>query len=223
MRRTNLSSVLPRAALLALGIGSAGCSGGGDELAPAGFGKLSGQTVLVLPVQYVVSAAGGYAGGASNAQAAARLADSEIAFALSERAGRATWVLPQQQIEALKRRPWMQVNPIAQSADEARSEWDKLRDIRDPLYREIRMIAALFDARLAVWPLEIFYEKGADGRGGRAGRGGRGGRLVIRTVLLDARAGVVLWQGLVRGDDQPPTSPGALAAAAQAFAIRVSP
>ncbi len=221
MKRTNLSRVLPgAAALLALGIGSAGCSGGGDELAPAGFGKLSGQTVLVLPVQYVVPAAGGYAGGASNPQAAARLADSEIAFALSERAGRATWVLPQQQIAALKRRPWMQVNPVALSADEVRSEGDKLRDIRDPLYGEIRLIAALFDARMAVWPLEIFYEKGNEGRGGR---GGRGGRLAIRTVLLDARAGVVLWQGLVRGDDQPPTSPGALAAAAQAFAIRVSP
>ncbi len=218
MRRTNLSRVVrPAATVLALGIGSAGCSGGGDEPAPAGFGKLSGQTVLVLPVQYVVPAPGGYAGGASNPGAAARLADSEIAFALSERAGRATWVMPQQQIEALKRRPWMQVNPLALSADEVRSEGDKLRDIRDPLYREIRMIAALFDARLAVWPLEIFYEKGAEGHEGH------GGRLAIRTVLLDARAGVVLWQGLVRGDDQPPTSPGALAAAAQAFAIRVSP
>lgn len=214
MRRTSLSSLVRPAALLALGLGCGGCSGGGDEPAPAGFGKLGGQTVLVLPVQYVVPAAGGYAGGASNPEAAARLADSEIAFALSERAGRATWVLPQQQIEALKRRPWMQVNPLALSADEARSEGGKLRDIRDPLYGEIRMIAALFDARMAVWPLEVFYEKGNEGRGGR---------LAIRTVLLDARAGVVLWQGLVRGDDQPPTSRGALATAAQAFAIQVSP
>jgi len=200
-------------ALCAAVIAVAGCGGSGDEPMPVpGFGVLSGQMVLVLPVQYVRPVPGGWVGGAANAEAAARQADLEIAFALGEQGGRATWVTPDQQIEALRRRPSIRVNPYAFSADELRQKADKLKHVRDPLYGEIRLLAALFDSRYAVWPLELVYAPEEEG-----------GRLAIRTFLLDTRAGIVLWSGLVRGDDQPPASPGALAAAAQAFAFQVSP
>ncbi len=194
---------------------AAACGGGGREPEPAlGFGVLSGQAVLVLPVQYVRRLPGGWAGGAENAEAAARQADLEIAFALSERGGRAAWVTPVQQVETLKRRPAIRVNPYALSAGEARAEGAKLKEIRDPLYGEIRMLAALFDARYAVWPLELLYEENADAPGGH---------LAIRIFLLDTRRGDVLWYGVVDGGDLPPASAAALAAAAQAFADRVSP
>jgi hypothetical protein len=176
---------------------------------------LSGQTVLVLPVQYVQRVPGGWVGGAANAQDAARSADMEITFALHELGGRATWVTPEQQMEELSRRPSVEVFPYLLSADEARQQGGSLRHIRDPLYGEIRMLAALFDARYAVWPMEFFYEQD---------REGGGGHLAIRTFVVDARAGTVVWYGLVRGDGtQPPASPGALAAAAQTFAVQVSP
>ncbi|UCC47973.1 MAG: hypothetical protein JSV41_10885 [Gemmatimonadota bacterium] len=203
---------------LALGAGLialAACGRSGDEPLPVpGFGVLSGQRVLVLPVQYVRPMPGGWVGGASNAQAAARQADLEIAFALGELGGRATWVTPDQQIEALRRRPSIRVNPYAFSADELRQKAEKLKDVRDPLYGEIRLLAALFDSRYAVWPLELVYAPEEESTGGR---------LAIRTFLLDVRAGTVMWYGLIRGDEQPPASPGALAAAAQAFALQVSP
>lgn len=205
---------------LAFGVGTllaatVACGGGGDEPMPTpGFGVLSGQTVLVLPVQYVQRVPGGWLGGAANAQDAARSADTEIAFALAEVSGRANWVTPEQLMDELSRRPMVEVFPYLLSADEARRQGGGLRHVRDPLYGEIRVLAALFDARYALFPMEFFYEQDQEG----------GGRLAVRTFVLDARAGTVIWYGMVRGDGtQPPASPGALAAVAQKFAVQVSP
>ena len=206
-------------ALLAIAtilIVASGCSRAGNgPRPPAGFGMLSGQTVLVLPVQYVSRGPAGWIGGAATAQAAARQADSEIAFALREQGGRAHWIMPEEQVEALQRRPSIQVDPYMLSADEARREGGKLKDVRDPLYGEIRLVAALFDARLALWPMEVYRASGEDGAPGR---------VTIRTFLLDARSGDVLWYGEIASPTaHEATAPAALAAAAQAFAVRVSP
>jgi hypothetical protein len=191
------------------------CGGSGEEPIPVpGFGVLSGQTVLVLPVQYAQRVPGGWPGGAAISQEAARQTDLEITFALEEQGGRATWVTPVQQIEVLRRRPSIEVNPYMLSVDEVRRQGAGLEDVRDPLYGEIRLVAALFDARYAVFPLEVFFERTAEEESGH---------LAIRTILLDARTGDVLWQGLVRGEDAPPASAGALASVAQAFAVQVSP
>jgi hypothetical protein len=208
-RRRGLAALLALAAVV-------GCGRRGDELRPAaGFGALSGQTVLVLPVQYVQRVPGGWAGGTANSREAARQADVEIAFALGEQGGRANWVTADKQVEAVRRKPWVSVDPRALSADEARRKGAKLRDVKDPLYGEIRVLAALFNSRYAVWPLEVIYE--ADEEAGS-------GRLAIRTFLLDVRRGSVLWYGVVRGrGEQPLASPGALASLAQEFASFVSP
>ncbi len=196
-------------------VATAGCSGGGDEFEPvAGFGMLAGHTVLVLPVQYTRPVPGGWIGGAQDGRAAARLADLEIAFALGERGGRARWVTPEEQAEALNRRPAMTVDPYALSADELRRGGKRSRHFGDPLYGEIRMLAALFDSRYVVWPLEIAFE---------SGEGESAGQLAALTYLLDARAGTILWTGFVRGGEGPASSPGALAGLAQRFASLVSP
>lgn len=195
---------------------ASGCSHGGNESAPpAGFGMLSGQRVLVLPVQYVSRTSGGWIGGAATAQAAARQADSEIAFALREQGGRAQWITPNQQVEALQRRPSIQVDPHMLSADEARREGGRLKEVRDPLYGEIRLVAALFDTRLVLWPMEVYQAPGEEGGPGR---------VAIRTFLLDARSGEVLWYGEIASEAaHEPATPAALAAAAQVFAVQMSP
>ena len=138
---------------------------------------------------------------ARNEQAAARLADTEIGFALGEESSRAEWILPPAQVEAVERRPMLAVNPYALSADEARRGGGKFKWIRDPLYGEIRVLVAVFDARYIVWPIEVFYDKDEETNSGR---------VVIRTVFLDGRSGDVLWQGNIFGQDEPLTSPGAL-------------
>ena len=207
-----------RTVLIAGLVSAIACGGGGaGDLPPptgGGFGMLSGQTVMVLPVQYARPMSGGWAGGARNAMDAARLTDLEITFALHEQGGRATWVLPEQQVRTLKRRPSIQVDPYVLSADRVRSEGMDLRRIEDPLYGEVRLLAALFDSRYVVWPLEVLYRENKDAPGGR---------LAIRALLIDARGGDVLWQGLAFASDDPPASAAALASAAQAFAILVTP
>ncbi len=192
----------------------AACSSGRDPAPSTGFGVLSGQRVLVLPVQYVRAVPGGWVGGAANAREAARQADAEIAFALGEHGGRAVWVTPEEQVSGLRRRPSIDVDPYVLSADELRREGGALEHVRDPLYGELRTLAALFDSRYAVWPLEILHEPAEEKAGDR---------LVLRTVLLDTRAGTVIWYGIVRGGDQPPASSAALAALAQRFAVLASP
>jgi hypothetical protein len=196
--------------------GAAACSGGGNEPEPApGFGMLSGQKVLVLPVQYVRQVPGGWVGRASNGRDAARQADMEVAFALDEQGGRAEWITPDEQVAELRRRPAIEVDPYALSAGEARQKGGNLRDVKDPLYGEIRLLAALLDTRYALWPLEIFYDE--DEKTGS-------GRLAFRTFVLDARKGQVMWYGVIAGESEDePASPAALAALAQRFAYVVSP
>ena len=212
IRGSWFAAALAVAAVVACG------GGGGVEEGPVpvtGFGVLSGKTVLVLPVQYVRRVPGGWPGRQSGAKEAARAADAEIAFALDEFGGRAVWVKPEQQVRALQQQPSIQgVNPYLLSADKLRAEGKDAKSFRDDLYSETRMISALFDARYAIWPLEVISVEGEDGSGDR---------LAVRSFLLDMRAGAVLWYGVVIGDDQPPASPGALAGLAQAFAELVSP
>ncbi len=192
------------------------CSGGTGETTPvAGFGMLSGRTVLVLPVQYVQRVPGGWVGGAANEGEAARQADTELAFALGERGGRAVWVTPDQQVQILKRRPSIEVDPYALSADEARREGSDLEDVKDPLRSEIRMLAALFDCRYAILPLEIAFEFDEKSQTGSLG---------ILTLLIDARRAQVLWGGVIADPSgQPPASAGAMASLAQQWADVVSP
>ena len=194
-----------------------GCGGSSSEApVPAtGFGMLSGQTVLVLPVQYVRQVPGGWIGRSRNARDAARVADTEITFALNEQGGRANWVTPDMQELMLARHPGIEVDPYSLSAGEAREKGGSLKDVKDPLYGEIRTLAALFDCRYVLWPLEIYYQ---------TEKKTNTGQLVIRTFVLDARRGEVLWYGVIPGDsEEPDASPAALAALAQRFAVYVSP
>lgn len=195
---------------------SPACAGGSSEPVPAGgFDLLGGQTVLVLPVQYVRQVPGGWLGGSSNESAAARQADRELGFALGERGGRAKWILPEEQVGMLRRRPSIEVDPYALSTGEARRKGANLKDVEDPLRSEIRMLSALFDCRYAVLPLEILYVVNEE-----TGKG----RLGVRTFLVDTRRGEVLWYGVVPGRDNPePASAGALAALAQVWADFITP
>ncbi len=189
------------------------CGGGGGPEPDAGFGVLRGRTVLVLPVQIVQRVDGRWIGGARGDGDAARLVDREIEFALREEGARVSWISPSEQVDLLRRRPMIQVDPYALSVEELRDDAERGAAVRDPLYGEIRPLAALFDTRLAVWPLEVLYE--ADDAGP--------GRIGIRTLLLDLRAGRVLWEGTVFGTPSAPTARGGVASAAQAFALQVSP
>lgn len=199
---------------------SAACGrgSGGDGPMPApGFGVLGGQRVLVLPVHYVQPVDEGWVGGAASADQALRQANAEIAFALREQKSTTQWVVAGEIAAAVERQPAMGVHIYGLSADPVRrSALGRADRVRDPLYGEIRRLAALMDARYAVFPVELWYEPGPTGYGAE-------GRAALWTVLLDVRTGFVLWSGMVRGSPGPAGSEATVARAAEALARQVTP
>ena len=199
---------------------SAACGGGSgrdDPMPVPGFGILGGQRVLVLPVHYVQPVDGGWVGGAASADRALRQANAEIAFALGERQSTTQWIVAEQIAAAVERQPAMAVHIYGLSADPVRrSALGRADRVKDPLYGEIRRLAALMDARYVVFPVELWYEPAAPGYGGE-------GHAALWTLLLDARTGFVLWSGMVRGSAGPASSQVTLARAAEALARQVTP
>lgn len=182
-----------------------------------GFGILSGQRVLVLPVHYVQPVESRWVGGAASADEALRRANAEIAFALGERTTKTEWITAEEIAAAVERQPAMGVNIYGLSADAVRrTALGRADRIRDPLYGEIRRLAALFDARYAVFPVELWYEPAPAGYGGE-------GRAALWTVLLDTRTGFVLWSGMVRGAPGPASSDLSVVRVAEALARQVTP
>lgn len=209
-------------ALCLLGVlaasGACGGGSGGDGPMPVpGFGILGGQRVLVLPVHYVQPVDGGWVGGAASADQALRHANAEIAFALGERRSTTTWVVAEEIAAAVQRQPAMGVHIYGLSADPVRrSALGRADRVGDPLYGEIRRLAALMDARYAVFPVELWYESAPAGHGGE-------GHAALWTLLLDARTGFVLWSGMVRGSPGPAGSEATVARTAEALARQVTP
>ena len=125
--------------------------------------NLAGQRVLVLPVQ----------------GAAAQDSISDVVLG-SLRAGEpaATWIGPSELRRALARAPGYAADPRTLPADPLLHHGD--RRAADPLAGQLRRLAALVDARLALLPREARFVN-ASSR--------------VTAALLDTRTGVVLWTG----------------------------
>lgn len=203
--------------VLGAAISCGGGSGGDGPMPVPGFGILGGQRVLVLPVHYVQPVDDGWVGGAASADQALRRANAEIAFALGERRSTTQWIVAEEIAAAVQRQPAMGVHIYGLSADPVRrSALGRADRVRDPLYGEIRRLAALMDARYVVFPVELWYEPAREEQGGD-------GHAALWTLLLDARTGFVLWSGMVRGSAGPAGSEATVARAAEALARQVTP
>lgn len=177
--------------LVILGAACAGRGGPRPETPPPL--DLQGVRVMVLPAQGVRSVRGDV--------------DAEIAFALRERGRATSWVFPPELREALARNRGVPVELDALPVGIFRQA--EVRRVGDPLYGQLRRLAALSDANVAVIPIDVHVivmgEPPAP-------------RLVITAAAIDARLGAVLWFGAASADAS--ATPGAppLAAAADALA-----
>lgn len=173
---------------------------------PPDFRPLNGfaaQRVAVLPAQRlrpVDSLAWGAHAPAGRAYLVAL--DSALAAQLTERGLGSVWALASDVERAARRNVAhapdprvLAVNPLMPRRN-APPE-----DIPEPLASQLRTLVALTDARYALVPVELRFEKGAEGPG----------RAVLRVALLDARASTVTWSGDVAGDSSATLS-AALAA-----------
>lgn len=156
---------------------------------------LRGRRVLVLPVQL----RGGVAPVVT--------IDEELAYALTARSNRVTWVFGPQVEEILHRSPGVEAGvrnlPVGMFLQA------EVKRVGDPLYGQIRRLTTLVDADLVVIPVQVDY--GVDGA------------FHLLGTLIDPVSGRVLWTSSIAGEAGAPDSPGALASVADAFSRALVP
>jgi len=155
---------------------------------------LRGRTVMVLPPQSLA--------GVSSAVNP----DAELVYALSSRGEEVLWVFPEEMEAILRRSPSVQARirnlPVGFFLQA------EVERIGDPLYGELRRLAALTGAEIALLPVELRYGDGA---------------YRIAAALLDPRTGRVYWYGIIAGNPGPPEDPGALASTTDSLAQALLP
>jgi hypothetical protein len=158
---------------------------------------LSGQKVLVLPVQAV-----------SGIPQTRADATRELLFALGERDTRTQWYDPERLRAALRRTPGYADDPDALPAESFRHHGD--RYMQGGLGLLVRRYSALMDTRLVLIPQAAQWLPAPDSA--------RGGVVRLSAVMVDARSSNVIWYGEADGQPRPTPDAAALATAAAALA-----
>jgi hypothetical protein len=185
------------------------------DTAQQAFPDIGGQNVMLLPVQHAVPAISPPAATDTTRAMLAlspeslRALEAELAYWLPEHAARVRWVLPEQLERAVSRSAAIQVSvrdlPVR---DFQRS---RLEAIGDPLYGDLRKVAVLTDARLALLPIGAIWIPETGGSG----------RVHLAAALIDTMGGAVLWYGVAAGSPGRPDDATAVASAARALALQV--
>lgn len=183
--------MLRRLALALLAAGAAACATTAEPPQPGTVRgvapDLVDRRVMILPVQRVVGVGGD--------------PDAELAFALAGRGPDVQWVLPARVEEALARSPGIEARTRGLPVDQFLAA--EVRRVGDPLYGQIRRMAALVDADLALLPVMAAGIRTEEGTVG----------IRVHTALLDVRTGRVAWFSVAQGDALEPGAPAALASA----------
>ena len=150
---------------------------------------LRGRRGMVLPVQQNLGVRGD--------------PDAELAFGLGERSAGVDWVLPAEVQERLARAPGVPTNlrglpvsPFLQA---------EVQRVGDPLYGDLRRLAALVNAEAVLLPVQVAL----------ASEGDADPTVVFWTALIEIRSGRVLWFSVLEGDPAPAGDPRGLASAAE--------
>jgi len=189
--RASLGSLLVLASVMALG-----CGGPGAPPAPGdsrgGVPDLTGVRVMAFPVQSTVGVTGD--------------ATAELAFALDARAPGVAWIGPAEMRSAADRSPGLDVSVDRLPVNIFLRQ--EVRRVGDPLFGNLRRMAALTDAEAALIPVRVAY---APVPAGEPGSGE--GRVEVMATLLDVGSGRVVWFGVVAGEAGDPDDPATLASA----------
>lgn len=153
---------------------------------------LRGRRVMVLPVQHALGVPGD--------------PDAELAHALRERGAEVSWILPAEVSRILARSPSVQARTSGLPVGDFLVA--EVTRVGDPLYGELRRMAALVDAEVILLPVQV----------GLAAEAGAQARVRFWTTLLEVRTGRVLWFSVLEGAPAPAGDPRALATAADAVA-----
>jgi hypothetical protein len=194
---------------LSVMIVTAGCGGARPQTTPPPpttqpAPVMAGQTVMFFPVQY-----GSVPVADITAQHFAierEKLDSEIAYWLPQLANNVQWVMPATIQRAITRSPTLQIdihNLAVGSFQRA-----QVKRIGDPLFGDLRKLAAVLDARFAVIPVAAERIGATEGDA----------RVQVATAVIDALNGTVLWFGVIESAADALGTEAGTASAAQAFA-----
>jgi hypothetical protein len=179
------------------------------------FPDIGGQRVMLLPVQQVVPAisppesADATRPARSLSPESLRSLEAELGYWLGEHARRVQWVLPDAVERASSGSAALRIN--VRDLQVAAFQRSRLEAIGDPLYGDLRRIAAVTDARLALLPIgAVWIPEGAGT-----------GRVHVAAALIDTMGGRVLWYGVSAGSITAEDDPAAAASAARALALQV--
>lgn len=177
----------------------AGCSGTAQPPEPGqAYGTppdLRGRRVVLLPVQQVIGVAGD--------------PDAELRFTLSDVGREVEWIFEEEVEEVLVRSPAIDARtrglPVGVFLQA------QVQRIGDPLYGELRRIAALVDAEAILLPVRVSFEENEAAEGSTP-------RVRFTTALIEPRSGRVVWFGIEEGGDFPQGDPRGLASAVESLA-----
>lgn len=189
-----------------------------------------GAPVVLLPVQSAVPSTAAGVGAATAGRDAVDLLNAELVFAFGEEAGARAWSLGPAVEARLARHPTIGVDPRRLAYHGLLRDPGR-RQLPEPLHSQLRQVASLFDARLVVLPLALWYRPAAPdepvGAGEPAARAHDASLTAARAVLLlaviDVRRSAVLWHGTIEGGVHDPASPGALTTLALRVADQLAP
>lgn len=153
---------------------------------------LRGRRVMLLPVQHVQGVRGD--------------PDAELAFTLQGLGGNIVWVLPGEVDEVLARSPAVQASTRGLPVGTFFAA--EVERIGDPLYGQIRRMAALVDAEAVLLPVVASLEPQGDTLSA----------IRITSAVIDPRSGRVAWFGVLQGGAYPPDDPRGLASAMETLA-----
>jgi len=174
---------------------------------------LAGQHIVVLPVHYIRPDTIGGAARIADPRGTLAALDSAIERSLGERGFRTSWSYPPALARSAKRNAGYVTDPYSLAAERLRSGVRMADDrLAEPLASQLRSIVAVTDARYALFPVELRFERAADGKM----------RPVLHVALLDARGSSVRWTGDVRGAAGTDITPATLESVAFALADLVA-
>lgn len=148
---------------------------------------------MLLPVQQVLGVPGD--------------PDAELAFGLRGRGSGVEWVFPSEIEEMLSRAP--NVRGSTRGLPVGQFLAAEVQRVGDPLYGELRRMAALVDADAVLLPVQASLAEGD-----------AGAEPTVRfwTALIEVRTGRVLWFSVLEGGAFPAGDPRALASAVETVA-----
>ena len=153
---------------------------------------LRGTRVMVLPVQQLLGVSGD--------------PDAELAFGLRAGTREVTWVLWYEVEEVLARSPG--INARTRGLPVGQFLQAEVQRIGDPLFGELRRMAALVDADAVLLPVQAAL----------AADVGEDPRIRWSVALIEVRTGRVPWFGVVEGGAFPAGNPRGLASSVDRLA-----